>query len=38
MIVPKMMPNCRISPQRTPAYFLYYSGETLKAIMKEASI
>ena len=36
-IVPKMIPTCKISPQNTPAYFLYAVGQTLNAIMNDAS-
>jgi hypothetical protein len=33
-----MMPICRVSPHRTPAYFLNLSGHTLKAMMNDASV
>jgi hypothetical protein len=32
-----MIPNWRLRPQNTPAYFLKFGGQTLKAMMNEAS-
>ena len=36
-MVPSMIRICKISPQNTPAYFLQAVGQTLNAIINEAS-